>query len=223
MPEGPRVTEQSRSDESVDPAFQVEAHWPELVGLADEDIQSDINSTIAETVANIVDPWLADLVAFLAEFPPPGGATSYISIESEVTILDERLIAVRLAEENFVAGATDANRKLTTFVFDLADGERLELIDVLVSGDVLEQIEELVIERLVAEYHDGNESAFAVWAGRAIAEKFTHFTLTPTSLDIGFNQFEVGPATVGTPIVSIPFDQLVGLIDPAGPAGHLLG
>lgn len=55
-----------------------------------------------------------------------------------------------------------------------------------------------------------------------LSDNFNTFTINQNSLDIIFNLYRVGPYVWGFQVVSIPWKDLLKMVDPQGPVGFLI-
>jgi hypothetical protein len=207
----------------ADPAggWFVTADLPQLEGLADPTAEAAIDAELAATVRSLVDTWQARFEGRPRD--PDGGPTASLVATFEVRWFDARAISIW-----FDVRVADGGSRTTvalTATFDVRDGARLTLDDVLRDGDrpwptvVSELVTTELVDRLAP---DDPALADSIASGAsASASNFTWFTLGPDGLTLVFEEFQLGPGDLGTPVVVIPWTDLADVIDPRGPAATL--
>lgn len=193
------------------PAIEVDVDYPQLVGLADEDVQDGVNRSITEAMQAEVD-------AFVAAAEPAQEDTPPHSIWSNVTVgaVDPTVVSTVVPVTTYQGGAHPYTI-VRTFTFDLTTGGQLELTDLFGDG-ILERVSELAIERIQEEYGTGD------WAEEGAGptnESLGRFVLTAGHLQIWFDNYQVGPYAIGTPSVDIPYAELDEFIPPDGIVAQL--
>ncbi len=147
---------------------------------------------------------------------------STLTLEYEVAGFVESLISFRFFSDEQVAGSGGAKRQAMTLMIDLVDGVAVGLDDVVLGGEGRAQMLPLVQGGLLAGYFGGDEDAFSLWAGNLTAADIDDAALSDQGIEIWFDELEVGPPDIGTPVVLLAFEALEGIIDPAGPAAAFL-
>jgi hypothetical protein len=207
----------------ADPAggWFVTADLPQLEGLADVEAEAAIDADLARSVGSLVDTWQARFEGRPRD--REGGPTASLVATFEVRWFDARAISIW-----FDVRVADGGNRTTvalTATFDVRDGARLTLDDVLRDGDRPwpTVVSELVTTELVGRLApDDPALADSIAAGAsASASNFTWFTLGPDGLRLVFEEFQLGPGDLGTPVVVIPWADLADVIAPRGPAGTL--
>jgi hypothetical protein len=132
-------------------------------------------------------------------------------------LLDARLASFRLEGDGFVAPAAHGFTRFRTLTYDLTSGRRLGLADLFRNGvDYLGWLSHESVAQLQARPEIYNPQTTP--AGLSPTEEhFSHFGLTPTGLEIVFDENQVGPYAVGTPHVTFPYAQLRPLLASPGP------
>lgn len=142
---------------------------------------------------------------------------STLEMEYEVAGFVEDFITLRFFSDEQVAGSGGVKRQVTTLMVDLAAGIEIGLDDIIFGGESRVALLDLVSDGLLVGYFDGDEETFALWAANLEVGDLDRVVLTTAGLEVWFDQLEVGPPTIGIPVVLLPYDELTTILDPAGP------
>jgi hypothetical protein len=213
--------------------YDYTVEYPQLSGLLDDAVQRSVNADLMKAASDLV----GDFVAVVTEQPPqtttsaPTTTTAPSPVESststseppnrtrlegksDTTLLDARVGSFRLQADGYIAGAAHGFTRFRTLTFDLTTGKRLALADLFRSGvDYLGWLSHESLAQLQArpEVWDPQTAPGGV---SPLDEHFAHFVLTPSALDIVFDEYQVGPYAFGTPHVTFPYAQLRPLLAP---------
>jgi hypothetical protein len=219
--------------------YDYTVEYPQLAGLPDDGMQRRINAELMKAASEMV----GDFVAVVTEEAPsssttapptpstvpstapptaptttqPAGPTTHLDGKSATLLLDTRLASFRLEGAGYEAPAAHGFTRFRTLTYDLTTGRRLGLADLFRSGvDYLGWLSHESVAQLQARPEIYNPQATP--AGLTPTEEhFAHFGLTPTGLEIVFDEYQVGPYAVGTPHVTFPYAQLRPLLASPGP------
>lgn len=241
---GPSVKVETLTGGTTSPyTYDYTVEYPQLTGLADDSMQRSINAELMKAASEMV----GDFVAVVTEEPPststtappaassapstastttqPAGPTTTLSAEptthldgkSSTLLLDTRLASFRLEGDGYVSPAAHGFTRFRTLTYDLTSGRRLTLADLFKSGvDYLGWLSHESVVQLQARPEIYNPQLTP--AGLTPSEDhFAHFGLTPTGLEIVFDEYQVGPYAVGTPHVAFSYAQLRPLLATPGP------
>jgi len=220
--------------------YDYTVEYPQLTGLPDDGMQRSINAELMKAASEMV----GDFVAVVTEEPPststtapptasttpssstaataptttqPGGPTTHLEGKSATLLLDPRLASFRLEGDGFVSPAAHGFTRFRTLSYDLTTGRRLGLADLFRNGvDYLGWLSHESVAQLQArpEIYNAQQTPAGL---TPTEEHFAHFGLTPTGLEIVFDEYQVGPYAVGTPHVTFPYAQLRPLLASPGP------
>ena len=186
---------------------------PTLLGRAATLVEGRVTSQVGATLAlwrSIEEQEARDLTGSTLEF------------DYEVAAFEDDFLALRFFSEEQVAGAGSAKRQVTTLMVDLANGVGLALDDIVFDGDSRVALLDLVRAGLLEEYFEGDEETFNLWASNVGPDDLDSTVLTPEGLEVWFDELEVGPPTIGMPVILVPYSALDGILDPEGAAGLFL-
>jgi hypothetical protein len=216
--------------------YDYTVEYPQLTGLPDDGMQRSINAELMKAASEMV----GDFVAVVTEEAPssstaapptssttapptsstttqPAAPTTRLDGKSATLLLDTRLASFRLEGDGFVSPAAHGFTRFRTLTYDLSTGRRLGLADLFRAGvDYLGWLSHESVAQLQARPEIYNPQMTP--AGLTPTEEhFAHFGLTPTGLEIVFDEYQVGPYAVGTPHVTFPYVQLRPLLATPGP------
>lgn len=195
------------------------ASVPRLVGGPDPAVTAAVNAAIAAHIDAAVRWFEAQPV----ERPRRDARLDTGTIDHEVTLLTDRLLSLRFLATFSAAGAAHPAAEPSTLTIDLATGRPLALADLALPGaDLLGRLSRASREDLLARYSDRETPRASIRAGtRPRPRNFSAWAVTPDGLELTFAEYQVGPYSLGRPVVTVPWSELAGLIDPAGPLGPL--
>lgn len=196
-----------------------ELSHPQLSGLA---IDHPVNVLLRLPTEKIREEFVADLVELSME---EGGSVDgdVLRGAGSVYLLDDRLVSVVYDLRIDWEGAADVDERVASVLLDLRSGAQLGLGDLFVpESPWMETIGFFVRQDL-----EGRLGAGVLWPdGRGLEleeSNYSVFALTAEELVVRFPMHQVAPGAAGVPVATVPWASLVGLLDPAGPAGHLTG
>lgn len=201
--------------------FEASVSAPALVGDVDTALQARVNSLIDGHIESQIGATLA-LWRSIEGQGDRDLTGSELSLDYELAGFVESIVSFRFFSDEQVAGSGGAKRQATTLMIDLVDGVAIGLDDVVISGESRALLLPLVQDGLLSGYFNGDEDAFSLWAGNLTAADLDDAALSTQGLEVWFDELEVGPPEIGTPVVLVSYDQLSGIVDPAGPAAAFL-
>lgn len=223
VPQGP--TEVTVGAWSLSPEERDESGSQFTATIIQPKLEGDVDAALQARVASLVDGHIESQIgATLALWRSIEGqgdrdlTGSTLTLDYEVAGFVESLVALRFFSDEQVAGSGGAKRQATTLMIDLESGVTVGLDDVVIDGEGRAQLLPLVQEGLLVDYFGGDQDAFSLWAGNLAPADLDDAALSEQGLEIWFDELEVGPPDIGTPVVLISYDELSGILDPLGPA-----
>ncbi|NND02906.1 MAG: hypothetical protein HKN91_08965 [Acidimicrobiia bacterium] len=210
----------SLSPESRDESgtqFEASVTAPALVGDVDTALQARVNSLVDGHIESQIGATLA-LWRSIEGQGDRDLTGSTLTLEYEVAGFVASVVAFRFFSDEQVSGSGGSKRQATTLMIDLVDGVSLGLDDVVLNGESRAQLLPLVQDGLLTGYFGGDQDAFSLWAGNLTAADLDDAALSDQGIEVWFDELEVGPPDIGTPVVLVPYDALDGIVDPQGPA-----
>lgn len=196
-----------------------ELSYPQLDGLS---IGHPINALLRRSAEEVRAEFVATLSERSGEEVVDGEGDS-LRGGGKVYLLDDRLVSVIYEMQIEWVDAADLDQRVDSVLIDLATGVEWGLQDLFVQESPwLETIGFFARRDLESRLGEG-----VLWPdGRGLkpeASNFNVFGVTTTGLVLQFPMHSVAPGALGTPVVEVPWVSLAGLVDPAGPVGHLAG
>jgi hypothetical protein len=177
--------------------------------------QEWVNGQITLVIERLKGQYVADATGACGPADLP---EAQLIVAYEATTLSARLISLRFTGSAYYPGAAHPQTLIFTMNFDAASGDELQLADILLAGGE-SAVAALAEQHLVDEYYGGDPAGLHDWVATITTGMLGNWAVSGAGLEITFDQYAVGPGSMGTPTVVIPWGQLVGIVDPAGPAG----
>jgi hypothetical protein len=187
---------------------------PVVSGLAPA-AQEWVNGQITLVLERLKGQYVADATGACGPADLP---EAQLIVAYEATTLSSRLISLRFTGSAYYPGAAHPQTLIFTMNFDANSGDELQLADILLAGGE-SAVAALAEQHLVDEYYGGDPAGLHDWVATITTGMLGNWAVSGAGLEITFDQYAVGPGSMGTPTVVIPWGQLVGIVDPAGPAG----
>lgn len=191
---------------------------PALVGHPDPVVAERVNAQIDDLYDATVDGFWRDLGLIEEE----GEEFRYdVSIAPEVTLFDEEVLSLRFHLFWSSSTAAHPTDDIETVLVGLATGEPYTLPDLLSADSAPQALLALIDRHLLEDVLGGDEDFFdSVVEGRDELN-FGVWALTPATFDVSYGRYEAGPGVLGSVTVSIPYEELGVLVNPAGPIARL--
>ena len=197
-----------------------ELSYPQLDGLA-------LDHPVNVALRGPIEELQAAFMTAVSEQSGEDSARSALERDSlqgsgMVWLLDDRLVSVVYEARVEWAGAADIDDRVDSVLVDLRTGTKLNLGDLFVTESPwLATIGFFARQELLRQL-----GTAGLWAdGRGLeleASNYAVFGVRAEGLVVRFGLHQVAPGTAGTPEVVIGWPSLLGLIDPEGPAAHLV-
>lgn len=160
-----------------------------------------------------------------ATVPVDGQAPAELEAWYTVAHRSASLLSLRLLAYEYPSGAAHGTTALTTFTFDLASGQSLGLADLFLPGAAFLQAlstearSQLRTDPAITAM--GDDLPWMTTGTEPTPDNFAGWAVTAGGLEVTFGQYQVAPYAAGMPAIVVPYRQLAGLLDPAGPLGSL--
>ncbi len=217
---------------SVLPA-EIEIRLPRLAAVGKDPAVEAINQALLDRLLKMADEespatieQLAD--AFVKKYeasclePEAIGAWS-LKFTAAIRHSDENLLSLEILQSVFTGGA-HPNSSIEYVVFSLKTGQPIELAAVVPAakaGELARVAEKAFRKARDLKPEESLEEAGFQFEGNKFALN-DNFLLSPDGLEFCFNPYEIAPYSMGTTQFVIPWADLKGIIDPAGPAGSFV-
>ncbi|MEO8512297.1 MAG: RsiV family protein [Ignavibacteria bacterium] len=222
------ITSHTIKDSSSAKKYEITAYYPQidfgpdaLMGV--RGMAMDINIEIDSLVAHIINPFKEQSSG--EEIPCPQPLNN---MEVNYTTLYKNNGYLSFLFETYSSPRCAAHPMTfrTTFNYSYT-GKGLLTVDSLFTpgSGWLEYISKYCINELKSRAKKDqldNIDDMILSGASAKPENFNTFTVNDYTLDIHFNLYQVGPYVWGFQAVSIPWKDLLKMIDPQGPVGFLI-
>ena len=203
-------------EESDDPRYQIDGTWPNLEGP--ETAVIGFNSEIDRLTREVRDDFLMT-VNELVESEGSGVAPlSTLSYDYDLTDANQNIFSIYLLFDQYIAMSAHPFSFSHTFNYDAQVGEFIQLADLFMPGTDYIDVLEGVIDTVLVDRNFGYEVGTA---GEVMAER-ENWIILPDGLRINFDVYEVAPYAAGPQYVLIPWEDLLGILNPEGPAGAFI-
>ena len=200
------------TEEQQRPNYFVFSNYPYLAGGSSAKTTFAFNQAVEGQLLQQLALFKIDLASFRGEtfsFSHPSTFLSGFQIHTAT----RALVSLEMDLSVYHAGAAHPLPSTLTVTFSLEDGQPLALADLFVPGAAyLDRLAELAAgqlrERGTLLFDEGIAPT---------AENFVHWVVTPHGLTLIFDVYQVSPYAVGVQRVTIPFDQLTGLLAEGAP------
>lgn len=197
------------------PPFTITSQTPQLTGSNDPRVQS-FNQRLNDLVSKEADMWRQ---SFLQNTAPTVNNGSTLDVTYTLISQIDELWSFKFDFSFYSDGAAHPGLNSLTLNYDLGQGKELALADLfLPNSNYLEVISNYSIAELSKQpFFD---SSFSTGAGPT-PENYRNWNITPESLLITFDEYQVAPYAAGPQKVMVPYSELRALINPQGPLGKV--
>ena len=190
-------------------ALKTTVKYPQIEGLADENIQNDINAIFKKHADNALLEGAknaTDLAPAVLEFPDmPGQCETYV--DYQIKYNQNNILSLVLINYEYAGGAHGSTVQ-TAYTFDLKTGQQFALKDLFKSGTDFTSILNNSIKAQLDE-RDLTSALFEPFKG--INENQNYF-LSNKGLVVYFNQYEILPYAAGMPEFTVYYSLLSNLL-----------
>ena len=189
---------------------------PEVSGLAPA-LNDRINARLRDTALGRQNRFLTDAYdgcdPALADAPP-----AFIDMGFEATAVRAGLLSIRFLGADYFQGSAHPNAFVFTLNFNPVTGDLLALDSILLPGQA-GSLASLVGDHVLNDLYAGDVDMYDSWVPGVTPDMLQHWVVSADGIEVSFDPYTVGPGAMGAPTVVVPFSELAGIVDPAGPAG----
>jgi hypothetical protein len=190
--------------------YTIAVVYPEFMGFPSSEAQA-----LNEKIRAFVDD---QITIFTEDATVPSASEidkSSLSIEHTVHTLTPNLISIEFKNSYYISGSAHPGGYTLVFNYLPQSGIFIELRDIF-TGEYLEVLSERAREYLDTEIKvRGNPTYDVAWFRRGTdtaSENFQTFVITPTSLVVFFDEYQIGPYALGSYKMEIPLTDLVSYL-----------
>ena len=138
---------------------------------------------------------------------------SDLLVDYQSYLVGDRTASVVLTVQQRFATWDGPQARSTALVFDLVEGDLLEMEDIF-QGNYLERLSEEVRSYFEAStsYSDGTDKDSFLAGTTPDAANFSNFALTTDAVQIYFEEGTLFSDRTGVPVAEIPYDRLTGVL-----------
>ncbi len=205
-----KTIERAHSGKDNRDTYSISIEYPVITSGIEMEALSRINQSIKEAAENSAN---AAEGSFKENME--GTLPAYIPAEPSKQEGDAKIIAdlgslpiinVEFNSYTYSGGAHGISVR-ETFIFDAKNGERLTSEDIF-RGNYLEKLSALSLTELKSEDPHASKYTFAEEGTKPDPDNFKVFTVQPNGFHIIFGDYQVGPYTIGTTEIVLPFSSL---------------
>jgi len=210
-----------RDIEIADPPLQLLIAIPRVTGLADASIQEEINQYLRDIVTRAEQDFARDVARYLDEVGEVEGPISFLDLLYDVRILTPEVLSMRFHQTTFFQGAANPSQSVVTFNVYLTTGEMLSLADLFVGTEWGFALDFLIRDAVISQLYNGDATELEAWVDPDSVLIPEYFALGSAGFEFSFQELEVGPAVVGAPTVTVPYNAIGVYLDPEGVMGGI--
>jgi hypothetical protein len=211
-------TEQLTATHAATPHYSYAIDYVQLKGGRNPDIRTRINEILRRDAQAMADEFVTNVRDNQASSATPDTGESSITVKSEATAVGGKVFSVRSVPVSYFAGAAHPVSSVRTWNFDTDTGRQLQLADLFRAGvPYLQKLSDEARQQLKAT--DGYNEEIATLGTTPTEEHFKAFSLTDTTLEINFEQYQVAAGAAGQPKIEITYTSLHDLLARPGPLG----
>lgn len=208
------VVERSRTEESDQPTYAIQARWPNLEG--DPAVAVPFNTEIDRRVNEAVEAFLVNVAVW--DDDSGESPTSTLTLYYMLTYESDQLVSVYLMFDTYIAYSAHPFPSSQSLNYAAPSGQFLVLADLFTPEvDPLSVILSVVEPALLAR-----EIGYTVGVAETVLQTREHWNLLPDGLRINFDVYEVGPYAAGHQDILIPWEDLAPYLDPDGPVSSFI-
>jgi hypothetical protein len=214
--ETPRFNTQTVNQSSETPKFTIDFEYPLLENTNAQAAFNAVIQNFRDSNIAAFHQEVNDNEQWRTENVPDFG--SDLHVRYITTYQDNALASFRFSLSTYIAGAAHPNTQIHTVTFDLAAGQAAALGQLFNPGSsYLETIANFCMDDLrqqdLLQWEEG---------AQAVEENYQNWNITPNSLLITFNDYQVAPHAAGIPEVDVPYGILRPVANPDGLLGRFM-
>ena len=198
------------NNSTSDSTVWINIDYPQIFGFKNSSVESSVNKFLAEEFKQSVD-WYEEMKADPSLYEDMSYEMQY-SFETgfQVEYNSEKFISIVLNHYQFTGGA-HGNYFAIGYNIRMSDGKNLTLKDIIRS-DSFDILTDECTQAILETSQTNSLSEAGLFEDELTIEPDQDFYITPTSLVIQFDPYEVGPYAMGEIIAEIPFEKIMDIL-----------
>ena len=214
--------------------YEVSAAYPQLIGVTDPNYDR-FNQTVRNLISRKVSDFKKEMTPSAEDELAPDenpviddSLGSDITVNYELALAKDDLIAIQFTVSSYSAGAAHPNSYTEVVNFDLKNGKLLKLTDLFLPGSkYLGTLSNFCIQELKKQAKaQGDYAAMDDdWIKRGAGAELTNYdnwTITKKGLGITFDPYQVAAYAAGPQNVLVPYSAVKEIIKPEGVLGQFV-
>jgi hypothetical protein len=214
--------------------YEVSAAYPQLIGVTDPNYDK-FNQTVRNLISRKVSDFKKEMTPSAEDELAPDenpviddSLGSDITVNYELALAKDDLIAIQFTVSSYSAGAAHPNSYTEVVNFDLKNGKLLKLADLFLPGSkYLETLSNFCIQELKKQAKaQGDYAAMDDdWIKRGAGAELTNYdnwTITKKGLGITFDPYQVAAYAAGPQNVLVPYSAVKEITKPEGVLGQFV-
>lgn len=205
------VESHAMKTEEVNYSFDIE--YPSFSGISDKKTQDDLNARVEGYVKSAMDSFKLDTAQAL---PSPTDGKNSFFMRYEIELLRPDFVSIRFEPSTYAAGAAHPYSFSYAMNYNLrTDNEVTTPEGFFIQGtDYLATLSSYAEKALLDQFgKDASAMESMVRSGAAPkAENYRNLFLTEKGLLVVFDPYQVAPYAAGSPKITIPYDELAGVM-----------
>ena len=209
----PTVTTETIKEDNKELGIGVDAEYPKISGLIQNDVGDIINENIKREVGLTINGFKEQTSEKTASSSKDFGGT--INIRYVATTSRGQILNVKLNGSEYNNGAAHPNNYSLTYNYDLKTGNDIKLADIFKDSSYLKIISDYSILDLKKQLKDTGVTDNEINDGASPkSENYNFYLIADGGLKIIFNPYQVGPYALGEQEVLVPYGQIKNLLKP---------
>jgi len=214
------VVEKEYTEENENLSYTIDAKYPALKGMNDEEVQGKINTVVSTYILKNVNEFKKEMVDWDTIRPADLDFTSSLEYLYNVENLSNNIYSLYFIHFSYYAGAAHPNTFISSMNFNMTTGDVISFEMLFRSdSDYLQYISDYCIFDLKRQGREGDYGFDDEWLQKGTgpeSKNFKVFNIIKKGLLITFNSYQVGPYAIGQQKVLIPYKEILNIINLEG-------
>lgn len=197
-------------ESTEDTSAYVKISYPQIIGLGNSEVQKNINSFL-ESEFMQAKTWYDEFISdtgYTSEFPPDWE----FSFEADYRVEYHTKDFISIVMDYFeYTGGAHGNNYSVGYNIRTSDGAALTLYDIL-KPNSLQALSEFCAEEILNMFNANSLNEAGLFEDELFISEDQDFFVTPNSLVIQFDPYEIGPYVMGSIEVELKFNIIKNIL-----------